>query len=524
MGGIFISYRREDSAGHAGRIYDRLSDRFGRDKVFMDVAGIEPGVDFVEAIDRAVGSCDVLLVIIGNKWLSCTDAAGKRRLDDPQDFIRLETATALKRGIRVVPVLVQKAIMPTEDDLPDDLKALARRQATEIDDTHWDSDTGQLIETLAKLLPGETKPTPRETVRESSPPPAEESLPTSNLPPWMGKNKLAWIISSITALVVALGGLLSTIESYRDTFSKFFGSEQKVVQEIPASRPAPEPEPKPEPHRPVPEKPVEPEKHESAKPAVMPNLVGQPLEKAHELVRKAGLKTGEPHRVETADVPEGTVVEQSPRAGTRLMRGKTVEMVMAVAPRQPEMIEVPDVAGRPVKEAVAVLTEAGLVVDRKMKREETSKVEPNTVLRQSLKPGSRVRPKEIISLVFAIAPRERDGAAPREVVLPAPIQAWPEDGRIFDNYPRNAAVLWEPVRGAVSYTVELDCLHCCVKGEWCSDLGKPWKIVRNIPPDRAPGYKFEFVGAQRGRWRVWAVDKSGGEGEKSSWRTFRYVK
>ena len=114
MGGIFISYRREDSAGHAGRIYDRLRERFGRDRVFM--------VDFVEAIDRAVGSCDVLLVIIGSKWLSCTDAAEKRRLDDPKDFIRLETATALKRGIRVVPVLVQKVAMPTEGDLPDDLK------------------------------------------------------------------------------------------------------------------------------------------------------------------------------------------------------------------------------------------------------------------------------------------------------------------------------------------------------------------------------------------------------------------
>ncbi|MDP2786110.1 MAG: toll/interleukin-1 receptor domain-containing protein, partial [Sulfurimicrobium sp.] len=104
------------------RIFDRLREKFGRDKVFMDVAGIEPGVDFVEAIDRAVGSCDVLLVIIGKKWHTCVDASGKKRLDDTQDFIRLETATALRRDIRVIPVLVQDAAMPGEGDLPDDLK------------------------------------------------------------------------------------------------------------------------------------------------------------------------------------------------------------------------------------------------------------------------------------------------------------------------------------------------------------------------------------------------------------------
>ena len=100
MGGIFISYRREDTAGHAGRIFDRLKEKFGEDKVFMDVTGIEPGVDFVGAIDQAVSSCDVLLVIIGKKWIACTDASGNKRLNDPKDFIRLETATALRRAIR----------------------------------------------------------------------------------------------------------------------------------------------------------------------------------------------------------------------------------------------------------------------------------------------------------------------------------------------------------------------------------------------------------------------------------------
>eukprot|EP01041_Mallomonas_annulata_P016357 gene16357-biopygen9244 len=106
MDGIFISYRRDDSAGYAGRLYDRLAAQFGADRVFMDVAGIELGTDFVTAIEQAVGSCKVLIVVIGDEWLSTTDTAGRRRLDDPHDFVRLETSVALEREIRVVPVLV----------------------------------------------------------------------------------------------------------------------------------------------------------------------------------------------------------------------------------------------------------------------------------------------------------------------------------------------------------------------------------------------------------------------------------
>ena len=101
MAGLFISYRREDSAGHAGRLFDRLTQHFGKERVFMDVSDIEPGVDFVEAIDVAVGSCAVLVVVIGRNWLTCTDSAGRRRLDDANDFIRLETATALRRNWRL---------------------------------------------------------------------------------------------------------------------------------------------------------------------------------------------------------------------------------------------------------------------------------------------------------------------------------------------------------------------------------------------------------------------------------------
>src|SRR4051794_26427863 len=128
-GGIFVSYRRQESSHLAGRLYDRLADRFGEDQVFIDVDTIEPGVDFAEEIFRAVASCKVLLAVIGSTWLTATDERGRRRLDDPDDIVRLEVGTALVRGVRVIPILVDGAIMPTRQDLPESLAGLVRRNA-----------------------------------------------------------------------------------------------------------------------------------------------------------------------------------------------------------------------------------------------------------------------------------------------------------------------------------------------------------------------------------------------------------
>jgi hypothetical protein len=172
MHGIFISYRREDAAGYAGRLYDRLAAHFGAERVFMDVEEIEPGADFVDAIARAVGSCEVLIVIIGNEWLA-VDSAGHRRLDDPADFVRIETATALTRGIRVVPVLVDGAVVPRADQLPVQLVPLTRRQAVELSHKQWDATTGELIRTLEKILKkdkaGVAKTPPAEPMPEVEP-------------------------------------------------------------------------------------------------------------------------------------------------------------------------------------------------------------------------------------------------------------------------------------------------------------------------------------------------------------------
>jgi hypothetical protein len=128
---VFISYRRDDSSTIVGRICDRLVRDLGDENVFKDIDNIPFGVDFVEYLDREVQKCGVLFAVIGPHWLQ-PGSDGARRLDDPHDFVRIEIGSALRRGIPVVPLLVEGARMPREDELPDDLKPLARRNGTEI--------------------------------------------------------------------------------------------------------------------------------------------------------------------------------------------------------------------------------------------------------------------------------------------------------------------------------------------------------------------------------------------------------
>jgi hypothetical protein len=159
---IFINYRREDSSGHAGRLFDALSSRFpGR--LFMDIDTLQPGVDFVDAIEQAVASCDVLLVVIGREWLTVENAAGKRRLDDGGDFVRLELESALARNIRIIPVLVQDAPMPGADELPPSIARLARRNAIELSDARWAYDVHRLADTLQQILGEADAPAPPPT-------------------------------------------------------------------------------------------------------------------------------------------------------------------------------------------------------------------------------------------------------------------------------------------------------------------------------------------------------------------------
>ena len=152
MPGVFISYRREDSAAYAGRLFDTLSSEFGAANTFMDVDDIKGGDNFTTVIDRSLDSSDALLAVIGPRWLSVTEQSGGRRLDNPSDFVRVEIAKALQRGIRVIPVLVGGAILPNSKDLPTDLQALCERQAMEVRDTHFHADVKDLTDVLHSTL------------------------------------------------------------------------------------------------------------------------------------------------------------------------------------------------------------------------------------------------------------------------------------------------------------------------------------------------------------------------------------
>jgi tetratricopeptide (TPR) repeat protein len=150
MSGIFISYRRADSAGWAGRLFDHLSNRYGSDLVFQDFDDIPPGKDFVEVIQLAIRESEAMLVVIGPLWLE--NAQGQRRLDNPNDILRMEITQALSEELTVIPVLVGGASMPSPIDLPEPINHLSRINAIEISDKRWNYDVGCLMDHLQKLI------------------------------------------------------------------------------------------------------------------------------------------------------------------------------------------------------------------------------------------------------------------------------------------------------------------------------------------------------------------------------------
>ncbi|MCB1936650.1 MAG: toll/interleukin-1 receptor domain-containing protein, partial [Nitrosomonas sp.] len=151
MSTLFISYRREDSSGYAINLYDRLASHFGRDHVFMDIDQIKPGEDFHDVIHDKLKSVEVAVVLIGKHWLNIPGETG-RRLDNPDDWVRLEIATLLERKIRVIPVLVGGATMPKSTELPECMQPLARRQTHEISDNRFHADVDRLTQVLETMV------------------------------------------------------------------------------------------------------------------------------------------------------------------------------------------------------------------------------------------------------------------------------------------------------------------------------------------------------------------------------------
>ena len=185
MSGVFISYRREDSSGYAGRLFDILSTRFGRENTYMDLDSIMGGDNFETVIEEKISQCDVLLAVIGERWLTSTGENGSRRLDMTGDFVRLEIAKALERGVRVIPVLVGGATMPHQDDLPNDLRPLSFHQAMDLRDAHFHADAEQLMDELNNTVPS-IRGRPRN----------------------LNSNRFALAVSSVLAVAVIVGGIL----------------------------------------------------------------------------------------------------------------------------------------------------------------------------------------------------------------------------------------------------------------------------------------------------------------------------
>jgi hypothetical protein len=169
---VFISYRRKGTAGYAGRLYDTMTAHFGEGNVFMDV-DMAPGIDFEKRITEVVSGCVVLLIVIDPGWATVVEEDGSRRLDNPADFVRLEIETALRRPeVTPIPVLVGGARMPRREDLPPEIRAIARRNAIELSDGRWSYDVGRLMEALGELLPS----------AKSDRPPPPQPAPSEPIP------------------------------------------------------------------------------------------------------------------------------------------------------------------------------------------------------------------------------------------------------------------------------------------------------------------------------------------------------
>jgi beta-lactam-binding protein with PASTA domain len=387
---IFVSYRREDAEGEAGRLFDDLVNHFGEDSVFLDVAAIEVGRDFRKAIDESVATCGVLLAIIGRDWIDAKNEAGQRRLDDPSDFVRLETASALKRDIPVIPVLVHGAKMPRPDQLPDDLKELAFRNGVELTHARWRSDLDLLIKALRRHVEDPKNPEvsapaaveARVPVRPLPVPPlaVEDTVRNKDTPQahwWKSRGAiLAFVVGA--AVVLAAGAYLLW--------------------------------PK--------------------KPAV-PDLTGSTIFDATAKLQAATLVVGRKIYQGGAEKAADTVLSQSPLPNTRVKSGTAVDIVLV---KRQASVEVPRLTGKSLDVAQTVLQDLRLAVGN-VSREPRSDVVQDTVLDEFPKSGKKVESGTAIDLVVAQAQTQ---PAP---VPPQPRPAPPQPSNVQSSLP-NFAGTW----------------------------------------------------------------------------------
>ena len=361
---IFISYRRNDTEGEAGRLFDDLVSEFGENSVFMDVAAIEAGRDFRKVIDESVSTCGVLLAIIGKNWVDAKDDNGQRRLDDPTDFVRLETASALRRDIPVIPILVRGAKMPRAEDLPDDLRDLAYRNCVELTHARWNSDLELLVNALRRQLKieknGSLPPVPepvggtaarRSDVKTNDQP--VPSTPTASPEP---KSPMKLIVAAVIAIAaIALGAYL-------------FLNRQVTV----------------------------------------PDLRGDTVALATSKLQASHLKMGQTTVRQDSSVDPNLVLSQYPPSDERVRSGSAVDLVVSAAGAQ---VEVPAVTGQALDNVLHILAEHQLVVGD-VQRQARAGVARDTVLQQFPQAGEMVKVNGKIDLLVSDQPPAAESVTP----------------------------------------------------------------------------------------------------------------
>lgn len=354
MRAIFVSYRRDDSQGEAGRLFDELVAVFGENSVFMDVAAIEAGRDFRKAIDDSVATCGVLLSIIGKGWVDAKNEAGRRRLDDPADFVRLETASALRRDIPVIPVFVHGAKMPLPEQLPDDLQDLCYRNGIELTHARWKSDLQLLLKALrphvedpksvagqpagARVAPKSPIPVVETRVPEVEPRAA--STPHKKLP-W---TILALVAAAIVAIVVAASLALP-------------------------------------------------------KQVAVPDLSGNTVSEAAAKLAAVHLVVGTKTVREDPSKDPNTVLNQSPSPTTRIKTGSSVDLILS----QSSMVEIPRLVGMSLDDALRMLADRQLQVGT-IEREPKAGAARDTVLHQFPDAGEKAKDGSRVALMVSDIP------------------------------------------------------------------------------------------------------------------------
>ncbi len=352
MSRIFVSYRRKDASGHAGRLFDRLCQHFGAKHVFRDVDDLKAGDDFVEALARAVDSADVFILVIGRDWADARDAQGKRRLDDPHDFIRLELEAAFKRKSLILPVLVEGAPMVEADSLPEPLRPLARRQAIELSEHRWDFDVQELLRRIDEVI---------------------------------GPQRSGWKTVALRATAAVAVASLLVVAGLNFRFESLGIGRNPPKQDTPAT---------------------------SSSTQSNPGAIAPPPKRD----RPAADKTAESPSTDPAHRPEvKTAASEKPRKPE-----ETVPPDAAPAPParpEPEKpvgatgVSVPDVMGKEVRDAAQTLKTLGLGI--RAEYNSGGRAAPGTVSGQRPRPGTMVRPGEMVQLSVVESLRPNEHAAGR---------------------------------------------------------------------------------------------------------------